>query len=131
MPGPSRWQAWRPPQLSNQAVVPTTTADRGLGTELITGDLEGGVAVVVEATHQTRIEPEGNAQGGEPLLHGLKPLATLGLRASARVGACSSKSWVSLFLESRIRSGLLLRRARESASSCSSRCSSQATRAER
>jgi hypothetical protein len=67
-----------PSQLADQTVVATTTTHGGLRPELITGDLERPCGCSNPATHQPWIEPEGNAQGGQPALHLLKTL-TAGL----------------------------------------------------
>ena len=74
-------------QLTNQAVVTTTTADGGLGPQLITGDFKSRVAVVVQTTHQPRIEPERNPQGSQTSLH-LFETFTAGIRQGIRKSGC-------------------------------------------
>ena len=63
--------------MRDQAVVATTTADGGLSTQPIAGDLKGGVAVVVQAPHQSGVQSERNPQGGQALLHRFKALTAL------------------------------------------------------
>ena len=63
--------------MSDQTVVATATADGGLRTKPITCDLKGGVAVVIQPAHQAGIQPKGDPQGGQALLHSFKALAAL------------------------------------------------------
>ena len=82
---PSDGRGLRTSQLTNQTVITTTSADGGLGTELITGDLKSRVAVVIQATHQPWIEPKGNPQSIQPALHLFKTF-TACVRESIRQG---------------------------------------------
>ena len=72
---------------------------------------KGCMAVVIQTPHQPRIEPKRNPQGSQTSLHLLKTL-TAGISTGHPPGLehPASSAWVSLFLESRIRNGLVLRR---------------------
>ena len=64
---PADGRRGRPAQLLDQAVVAPTAADLRLGAELVADEREGGPRVVVEASHQSRVDsvldPHGVEQG--------------------------------------------------------------------
>ncbi|MEZ5141893.1 MAG: hypothetical protein R2726_05155 [Acidimicrobiales bacterium] len=69
----------RPAERLHQPVVAPATADGALGRlEGGAAELEGGVGVVVEASHQSRLDGEGDPEGPEPGLHPLEVRRRLG-----------------------------------------------------
>ncbi len=83
--GPAHRRRGRTAQLTDKPVVATTAADRRLGSQLVAGDLEGGVAVVIEAAHQARIEPEGKPQILQAATHPLEALVALGAEGIVQI----------------------------------------------
>ena len=67
----------RPAEHLHEAVIATTAADSALRSERIGGQLEDGSRVVVEPTHERRVELIGDLRDVEQLAHGGEVLGVL------------------------------------------------------
>ena len=69
-----------PPMLVDQAVVAAAAQHRALRAQCVGHELEGGVAVVVEAAHQARVHLEGDAEASRPSRTAAKKSRLAGFR---------------------------------------------------
>ena len=126
---PTDGGGWGASQLADQAVITTTTADGGLSPELITCDLKGRVAVVVQTPHQPRIELERNPRAVSPRCTSANRSRLASQRASASVGAFPAAPGCLCFWNPGCAGDWCSAAPGNQGSRASDRCSSQATRA--
>ena len=67
--GPADPRHRRPAHQLDQPVVAAAGHHRALRAEIGRDELEGGVGVIVEAAHQARVQPVGDAEPVEPVAH--------------------------------------------------------------
>ena len=79
-------------QMLNESIVTTTTANGGLETKLVAGDLKSGVTVVIKATNQTRVHLKRDIKMLQEGLNSAKRAELSSLKDCNKVGASFNNS---------------------------------------